>query len=141
MPDPDDPVALSLNTLPKYVVSNTLTEADAMWNPTIILTGDINATITKLKQQPGREVQIPGSTTLGRSLLSAGLIDEVRLVIAPVIVGAGRRLFGTDDHATGLSLVDARTTPGGLVLQTYAVDGPPSFDGYDPNIHTYPDHD
>lgn len=140
MPDLDDPVAKSLNTLPKYVASNTLSDAEATWSPTTVLRGDIAAAVAELKRQTGRELQIHGSTTLGRSLLDAGLVDELRLVVAPVIVGDGRRLFQSSDHATGLQLVDATTTRPGLVVHTYAVDGHARFDTYDPAVHTTAHH-
>ncbi len=139
MPDLDDPVAKSLNTLPKYVASNTLAESEATWAPTTVLRGDITAAVAELKAQDGRELQIHGSTTLGRSLLDAGLVDELRLVVAPVVVGDGRRLFEPSDHATGLRLVDATTTPLGLAVQTYAVEGPAEFGTYDPAVHPQPD--
>lgn len=138
MPDPDDPVARSLNGQPKYVASNTLTEAT--WSPTTILSGDVTAAVGALKQRPGRELQIHGSTTLGRGLLSAGLIDELRLVVAPVIVGAGRRLFERSKDPIGLRLIDTVTTPGGLAVHSYATDRAAAFDVYDPTVHTFP-HD
>jgi dihydrofolate reductase len=140
MPDPDDPVAKSLNTLPKYVASNTLSRAEATWEPTTVLRGDVAAAVAELRLKPGRDLQVHGSTTLGRWLLDAGLVDEFRLVVAPVIVGDGRRLFQRSDHATGLQLVDITMTPPGLAVHTYAVDGPATFDTYDPAIHTFADH-
>jgi dihydrofolate reductase len=139
MPDPDNPVAKSLNTLPKYVASNTLTDGEATWGPTTVLRGEIAAAAAELKGQPGRDLQIHGSTTLGRSLIDAGLVDELRLVVAPVIVGDGRRLFQDTDHSTGLRLVDTETTPPGLAVHTYAVDGPATFGTYDPAAHTFTD--
>ncbi|MHB1138204.1 MAG: dihydrofolate reductase family protein [Microthrixaceae bacterium] len=137
MPDPDDPVAVSLNRSPKYVASNTLADADALWGPATVLRGDVAAAVTELKERPGRELQIHGSTTLGRSLLDAGLVDELRLVIAPVVVGSGRRLFETTDHAIGLQLVDVAATPGGLSLHTLTVEGPAPGGTYDPSAHTF----
>lgn len=93
MTDLDDPFAEKMNSMPKYVASNSLTNAE--WNPSTILSGDIPAKVADLKQQPGGELQIHGSARLGQSLLAAGLVDELRLVIAPVVVGSGRRLFPT----------------------------------------------
>ena len=77
----DHPFAGILNGLPKYVASHSLTKAE--WNPTTILSGDIPAQVAELKRQPGRELQIHGSAQLAQSLLAAGLIDTLRLVIAP----------------------------------------------------------
>jgi dihydrofolate reductase len=133
MPDPDDPVAQSLNHSHKYVASNTLADSDAQWGPATVLRGDVAAAAAELKTQSGRELQIHGSTTLGRSLLEAGIVDELRLVIAPVIVGDGRRLFERSDHSIGLRLVDVAATPGGLAVHTYAVEGPARTGTYDPS--------
>lgn len=135
MPDLTDPVAASLNGLPKYVASNTLTSAD--WNPTTILSGDVLAQVRELKQQPGRELQVHGSARLGRSLLHAGLVDELRLVVAPVVVGAGRRLFDRSEQPIGLSLTAVTSTPGGLALHTYVAAADVAFDTYDPAVHTF----
>lgn len=136
MPDPDDPVARSLNSSPKYVASNTLDDSDATWGPATVLSGDVAAAVRELKAQPGRELQIHGSTTLGRSMLDAGLVDELRLVVAPVVVGDGRRLFTRSDHATGLRLLDLAATPGGLAVHTYAVEGAATTGSYDPAVHS-----
>lgn len=84
--DADDPFAPIMNGLPKYVASRSPLAAD--WDPTTVLSGDVLAEVAALKRQPGGELQIHGSTTLARSLFGAGLIDELRLVVAPVVVGA-----------------------------------------------------
>ena len=83
-----------------------------------------------LREAPGREVQVHGSTTLARSLLAAGLVDELRLVIAPVVVGEGRRLFPPDGAPAGLRHLRGETTPGGLAIHEYAVAGPPATGTY-----------
>lgn len=130
MDDPDDPIARSLNGLPKYVASQTLTEAGATWEPATVLSGDVAAQVAALKQQPGREIQIHGSTRLGQGMLDAGLIDELRLVVAPVVLGTGRRFFRDGATPTGLALTSSQTTPGGLTLQTFQVTGQPQFGVY-----------
>lgn len=135
MPDPDDPVARRLNGQQKYVASNTLTEAP--WGPATILSGDIHGAVAELRSAPGRELQIHGSTTLAQSLLHAGLIDELRLAVAPVVVGAGRRLFENTDEPIALELVESTVTPGGLSLQTFIVTGTAQVDVYDPARHTF----
>jgi dihydrofolate reductase len=126
--DPDDPFAPKLNGLPKYVASNTLEQAG--WAPTTILRGDIPARVAELKKRPGRDLQIHGSARLGQSMLAAGLVDELRLVIAPVVVGNGRRLFPDGGAAAGLQLVEGKTTPGGLAIHVYEFAGPPRYGTY-----------
>jgi len=128
MNDPDDPIAAKLNGLPKYVASRSLTEAG--WEPTTILSGDVAAQVAALKRQPGGELQIHGSARLSASLLADGLIDEVRLMVAPVVVGSGRRLFPDDGVHAGLRLLSSETTPSGVVAQVYEVTGKPEYGTY-----------
>jgi dihydrofolate reductase len=123
--DADDPVASRLNGLPKYVVSKRLRSAD--WQPSTIVSGDIPAEVAKLKEMPGRELQVHGSGTLAQTLLENDLVDEWRLLVFPVIVGAGRRLFPDAGVATGLRLVDSRTTPSGTAIHIYQPTGRPEF--------------
>jgi len=130
MDDPDDPIASRMNGLPKYVASNTLKQAD--WAPSTILSGDVAAQVAELKQRPGRELQIHGSARLAYSLLAAGLIDTLRLIIAPVVVGQGRKLFSEGGVPLGLKLLSAATTPGGLAVHTYEKAGTPAFETYRP---------
>ena len=125
--EPGDPVGDRLNGRPKYVATQTLTSAG--WAPSTILSGDVAARVAELKQQPGGEIQIHGSATLGRSLLAAGLIDEVRLLIAPVYVGTGRRLMA-DAPATGLKLTSHTTTAAGVAVHTYTPTGPADYGSY-----------
>ncbi|WP_431782319.1 dihydrofolate reductase family protein [Streptomyces chumphonensis] len=124
----DHPFADILNGLPKYVASHTLTRAD--WNPTTILSGDVPAQVAEVKRQPGRELQIHGCGRLAQSLLGAGLIDELRLVIAPVVVGGGRRLFPDGGAPAGLRLLSNSTTPGGLAIHVYETTGRPEYGTY-----------
>lgn len=129
MPDPDEPFARTMNGLPKYVASTTL--ADATWHPATVLSGDVPAKVAELKAQTGRELQIHGSARLGQSMLAAGLVDELRLVIAPVIVGSGRRLFPDGTAPTGLRLVRNESTPGGLAIHVYETTGAPEYGTYE----------
>ncbi|MEU6658829.1 dihydrofolate reductase family protein [Streptomyces sp. NPDC046821] len=133
MDNPDDPVAAKLNGLPKYVASHTLTKAD--WEPTTILDGDVPAQVAELKRRPGRELHIHGSARLGASLLAAGLIDEVRLMVAPVVVGSGRRLFPENGTPAGLRLLSCETTPSGVAAQVYATTGRPQCGTYEADAH------
>jgi dihydrofolate reductase len=126
--DPTDPIATRLNGLPKYVASHSLDKAE--WAPTTILSADIPAQVEELKRQPGRELQIHGSARLGQSLLDAGLIDEVRLAIAPVILGHGRRLFREGSVPAGLRLLHNETTPPGIAIHVYETAGLPQYGTY-----------
>ena len=119
--DPDDPFTERMNALPKYVVTSILTEGT--WNPTTILRGDPLETVGALKAQPGRELQIHGSARLGASLLSAGLVDTLRLVVAPTIIGTGRRLLTHPSESVGVRLVKHDATPTGLLLLEYETTG------------------
>lgn len=129
MNNPDDPIAARLNGLPKYVASRSLTEAGR--EPTTILAGDVAARVAGLKRQPGRELQIHGSACLAASLLADGLIDEVRLMVAPVVVGSGRRLFPGNGVQAGLRLPSSETTPSGVVSQVYESTGLPQYGSYE----------
>jgi dihydrofolate reductase len=124
--DPDDPVGGKLNRLPKYVVSTTLPD-DPEWGPTTVLRGSVQEEVERLKAQPGGELQVHGSGVLVRALLELDLVDELRLLVFPVIVGQGRRLFPEEGIATGLRLVESRTTPSGVAIQVYRPDGRPAF--------------
>lgn len=124
----EHPFAHLLNGLPKYVASQSLTEAP--WDPTTILSDDVPAQVAEVKRRPGRELQIHGSARLAQSLLAAGLIDELRLVIAPVVVGEGRRLFPDGGAPAGLRLMSNETTPGGLAIHVYAWAGRPEYGTY-----------
>lgn len=124
----DHPFARVMNGLPKYVATHSLTKAD--WDPTTILSGDVPAQVAEVKRQPGRELQIHGSARLAQSLLAAGLVDTLRLAIAPVVVGTGRRLFPDGGAPAGLRLVGQQTTPGGLSVHTFESTGLPEYGTY-----------
>ncbi|HWR85274.1 MAG TPA: dihydrofolate reductase family protein [Rhodoglobus sp.] len=109
--DTDDDTPVKLNTLPKYVPSSTLT--DPSWSHTTVLSGLDE--VAALKAQPGGELQVHGSGALAASLLEAGLVDELRLLVFPVAVGAGKRLF--HDVVTAFDLVDSAVTSTGVVYQ------------------------
>jgi dihydrofolate reductase len=111
--DPDNVVAVALNGLPKFVASSTL--HDPEWRGTTVLTGDAIKEVGRLKERPGGELQVHGSCELARSLHEAGLVDEYRLLVFPVCVGAGKRLFTGSAPATGFTLVASRTTSTGAV--------------------------
>lgn len=121
MDSPDDPFSARMNGLPKYVASRTLTSGD--WNPTTVLRGEAVDTVAALKKEPGRELQIHGSARLGNALIAAGVVDVVRLVVAPTILGNGRRLLTHPGPATGLRLVSQEATGSGLMLLEYELVG------------------
>lgn len=119
--DPDDPFTERMNKLPKYVVSSTLSEGT--WSPTTVLRGDAVRAVAELKQRPGRELQVHGSARLGDALLSAGLVDTLRLAVAPTVVRAGRRLLNGSGSPSGLRLMHHEATPNGLLLLEYESTG------------------
>lgn len=123
--DPNDPVAKSLNTLPKYVASTTL--KDPQWANTTVLEGDLASAVEELKERDGRELQVHGSGRLVQSLLANDLVDRLNLLVFPVIVGAGRRLFPDSGIATGLALEESRNTPSGVAISVYRPRGRPEF--------------
>ena len=114
--DPDNAVAAALNRLPKYVVSNTLTDPE--WNNTTVLSGNFLEAIDDLKAEPGRELQVHGSHRLARALHDAGLVDEYRLFIFPVVLGQGKRLFETGAVPSTFTLAGSKTTSTGAVYLT-----------------------
>jgi len=106
-----------LNSLPKYVVSATLEEAK--WSNSTVLTGDVVSEVSKLKQELDGDIVVYASYQLGRTLIEHDLVDELRLVVFPVVLGAGERLFGETSDKKPMRLVDAKTVGGGLAFLTY----------------------
>jgi dihydrofolate reductase len=127
-PDEADPVAASLNTLPKYVVSTTLKHAD--WQPTTILAGDIAAEVATLKGRYDGEIQVHGSAHLAQTLHARGLIDEYRLFIEPVVLGTGKRLFEPGTMPSALHLVETKPMSKGTLLAVYRPAGEPSYGAF-----------
>jgi dihydrofolate reductase len=116
-----DPFTVRMNALPKYVVSSTLSEAT--WHPTTVLSDDPLMSVAALKDRPGRELQVHGSARLASSLLANRLVDTLRLVIAPAVLGAGRRLLSQPGADVGLRLTEHAATPSGLLLLEYEITG------------------
>lgn len=114
---PEEAGAKPLNDATKYVASSG--SPPLPWARSVLLTGDVPARVAALKQEDGPELQIHGSPVLIRSLWGAGLIDRFRLVIAPLVLGTGKRLFTEESRAGALRLVDSRTSTSGLTLATY----------------------
>ena len=126
--DPDDVLARHLNRLPKYVVSTTLT--NPTWRPATVIAGDLVTEIKRLKADGDGELQVHGSRRLARSLIGQGLVDEYRLWVFPVLLGAGERLFGDGLPPTGLRMVGSRTSESGVVVHTYQPAGPLTFGSF-----------
>jgi dihydrofolate reductase len=106
-----------LNSLPKYVISSTLEEPD--WNNTTVLKGDVVNEVSKLKQELNGEINVAASFQLARTLIEHDLVDELRLKIFPVVLGAGERLFGQLRDKRTLRLTDSRTVGDGVAILTY----------------------
>jgi dihydrofolate reductase len=106
-----------LNKMPKYVVSSTLKHPD--WNNSTVLHGDVVVEVSKLKQEIDGEIIIPASYQLGRTLVECDLVDELRLVVFPVVIGSGERLFGETSAKKPMRLVEAQTIGDSLEFLTY----------------------
>src|SRR3954449_10329705 len=123
--DLEDPIVGALNTRPKYVASTTLTEP--RWAVTPVLSGDVAAAIRELKAKPAGELQVHGSGALTRWLLENELADEITLLVCPVVVGQGTRLFPDAGPDIALDLVDSRAFPKGITTQLYRPTGRPEY--------------
>ena len=125
--DPGDPVATKLNTLPKHVASRTLT-GELEWAGASLLGEDVPARVAELKAQPGDgELQVHGSAGLIQTLLRHELVDELRVLTFPVVIGTGKRLFGEGAMPAAARLTESRTTSAGTILAVYALEGRPSY--------------
>jgi dihydrofolate reductase len=106
------------NSMPKYVFSTTLEQAE--WNNSTLLRGDVAGEVSKLKQQPGGDILVNGSRTLVHTLMEHDLVDEYRLMVFPIVIGAGKRLFEDGSKKTPLRLTEAKPVgPDGVIVLTY----------------------
>ena len=121
----DSPIWTALNTRPKYVASTTLT--DPQWADTTVLSGDVAAAVGELKAKPAGELQVHGSGDLVRWLLDNQLVDEITLLVCPVVLGQGTRLFPDTGPDVALELVESRSTPKGVTIQVYRPTGRPQY--------------
>ncbi len=117
-PDRSGPFADKMNVMTKYVVSTTLKEP-LEWNNSTLLEGDAAEAVAKLKQQDGGDLLVAGSRTLVHTLMEHYLVDEYRLMVFPVVLGSGRRLFPDTPDKTTLKLVDTTAFDSGVVVNTY----------------------
>jgi dihydrofolate reductase len=113
-------VADKMNSAPKYVVSTTLQKAD--WNNSTLIKSNVIEEIRKLKQQPGSKIGIIGSATLVHSLLDAGLIDEIQMLVHPIVLGKGVRLFVDGGRRSPMKLADSKILPNGVVFLSYQIE-------------------
>jgi dihydrofolate reductase len=119
------PIGVALNQTPKYVASTTLTEP--RWADTTVLSGDLAAAIRELKAKPGGELQVHGSGTLIRWLLDNQLVDEITLLIVPVVLGQGTRLFPATGPDIAFDLAESRADSKGVTVQVYRPAGRPQY--------------
>ena len=113
----EQPIADYMNNTPKYVVSTTLDSAT--WNNSTLIKGNVVEELTRLKQQPGKHIGVTGSVALVQSLLQDDLLDELRLLVHPVVVGSGKRLFKARGDLKRLKLVDSKTFSTGVLSLIY----------------------
>lgn len=116
----DDPFAGLLNSLRKYVVSTTLQSADAWRNSTIISENVVDE-VRKLKEGPGKDIYVDGSSVLVHTLAQADLVDEYHLLVFPIVLGSGKRVF-PDGFTSALKLIETKSFPSGVVLLRYQPD-------------------
>lgn len=115
-----DPFADRMNELPKYVVSATLVPEELTWsNSRLVVPDDLLDAVQELRREPGGDVQVMGSASLARTLIGNGLVDEYRLMLEPVLLGGGKRLFPEDGVARTLELTDVATSATGVLICTY----------------------
>ena len=123
--DTGDAVSHGINVLPKYVPSTTL--KDPTWQNTHVIDGDVEAAVRELRAQPGRDLLLQGSGVLLRWLLERDLVDELNLIIYPVVLGDGLRLFPERGQSHRLSLLESKVTSSGAIIQTYRPAGRATF--------------
>ena len=121
-PGMEDPVGFAdkMNGMPKYVVSSTLENPE--WNNSTVLEGDPAESVAKLKQEVGGVILVGGSAQLAQTLIENDLVDEIRLMVFPVVLGAGKRLFGDGSDKLRLRLADSKTVGDGITILTYERD-------------------
>jgi dihydrofolate reductase len=123
--DPDDPIATTLNSRPKYVLSRSLQHV--AWNNSSLIKGDVVAEVQKLRQQPGRTIHTWGSTDAMQTLLKNDLIDEYRLFIFPLVLGSGKRLFGSGTIPAAFKQVESFTGSKGTTYHRLVPNGKPEY--------------
>jgi dihydrofolate reductase len=116
-----DPFGQKMNSMPKYVVSRTLSDADATWTNSTVIRDDVPGKIARLKEQVAGDLVVAGSAQLAQTLAEHDLVDEYRLMVFPIALGVGKRLFANSSRPLTLRLVENRSVgPDGVVILTYA---------------------
>jgi len=116
-PDREGPFAEKLNEMPKFLVSSTLTDPD--WNNTTVLEGDVVEAVRKLRDEFDGTIQVPGSRQLVQDLVENDLVDQINLMIFPVVLGTGKRVFGDYSDKKTMKLVESKTVGEGIVVLSY----------------------
>jgi dihydrofolate reductase len=122
----EEPAVAAMNRIPKYVASHTIRSGD--WDNTTVLGPDTPAEITRLKEQPGKDIVVFGSGGLIQTLIAHDLVDMYRLLVLPLVIGRGKRMFPDGGASATLRLVDMVTSPSGVVIATYQPARPDSGD-------------
>ena len=135
-----DPFADQMNAIEKYVVSATLSDDDITWpNSHVIRPADVIDRVRELRQRDGGDLGIFGSPTLVRALLAARLVDELNLMIEPVVLGGGKRIFTDDGAAWPLELIDVQVASTGVLVCTYRPTGEPLLTGHSDELYADPE--
>jgi dihydrofolate reductase len=122
-PTVEDPVGFAekMNAMPKYVVSTTLRDEDATWDNSTVIRGDVVSEVAALRERLKGDLLVAGSATLVQTLLDNGLVDELRLMVFPIVLGTGKRLFGEVSEPPIMVLDSAKTVGEGIVILTYRI--------------------
>ncbi|MFD0776060.1 dihydrofolate reductase family protein [Streptomonospora algeriensis] len=115
----EDPFADRMNALPKHVASRTLTPADMEWNSTLLPADDVFGAVDRLRKEGEGDIHVWGSSDFARQLVAHGLVDEYRMMIEPILLGGGKRLFPADGRARPLRLVSTTTAATGVLMCVY----------------------
>ncbi|OLF12777.1 hypothetical protein BLA60_05760 [Actinophytocola xinjiangensis] len=126
---PEATGARTLDAMPKYVASRTLSGLD--WQNSVLLGADVPGAVAALRARPGGEIHVVGSAVLLRTLLRHDLVDRYRLMIFPVVLGSGKRLFEQGCAPGGLTLTESRVTPGGALICDYRRTGPVTYGSFE----------
>jgi dihydrofolate reductase len=129
---PDDPIAQRLNTMPKYVASRTLTSLS--WNNSTLLQGDVAQEVRSLKSQDGGPIQVTGSHGLVQTLMRHDLVDRYQLIVHPVVLGSGKRLFGDGAEPGSLQLTGSVTMKSGVMINNYERAGAVEYGLFEPYV-------